>query len=147
MRVDAGIVEEVDRHPAAARGDAVRRELRVEIVRAVDVAGIALVVVIAGIAGEPEGVVAPDRVADHLDQRLHGLIEGFGEQAGSRIALSHQRARGGDVERMFEPLVERAGGKALEIGALASGHVDDLNIFAGAHDIGLGRRAVDADIL
>ena len=145
--VDAGVVKEVERHPALARGDAVGRELRVEIVRAVDVSGIALVVVIARVTGEPEGIVASDRVAHHLHQRLHLLIEGFGEQAGKRIALPHQRARRGDIERMLNSLVELARGKALEIGALAPGNVDDLDEFAGAHDIGLGGRLVDADIL
>ena len=147
VRIDAGIVEEVERHPALARGDPVRREFFVEIVGAVDVPGIALVVVIARVTGKPEGIVAPDCVANHLHQRLHLLIEGFGEQAGERIALSHQRARRGDVERTLDPLVELARGKALEVGALATGDVDDLNIFPGAHEIGCGRRPVDANIL
>ena len=48
---------------------------------------------------------------------------------------------------MLQALVERARGKALEVGALAPGDVDDLDIFAGANQIGLGRRPVDADIL
>ena len=48
---------------------------------------------------------------------------------------------------MFQSLVERARGKALEVRALAAGDIDDLDIFAGAHEIGLGRRLVDADIL
>ena len=100
-------------------------------------AGITLVVIIARVAGKPEGIVAADGVAHHLDQRLHVLIEGLGEEAGKRIALPHQRARGGDVERTLQSLVELARGKALEIGALPPGDVDDLDIFAGAHDIGL----------
>ena len=110
-------------------------------------AGITLVVIIARVAGKPEGIVAPDGVAHHLHQRLHALIEGFGAQAGERIALPHQRARRGDVERMLHALVELARGEALEVGALPPGDVDDLDIFAGAHEIGLGRRMVDADIL
>ena len=64
-----------------------------------------------------------------------------------RIALPHQRARRGDVERMLHALVELARGEALEVGALAAGDVDDLDVFAGAHEIGLSRRIVDADIL
>ena len=64
-----------------------------------------------------------------------------------RIALPYQRARCGDVERMINALVEFARGEALEIGALPPGDVDDLDIFAGAHDISLCRRVVDANIL
>ena len=110
-------------------------------------AGIALVVIIARVAGKAEGVVTADGVAHHLDQRLHALIEGLGEQAGQGIALPCHRARGGDVERMLLTLVELAGGEALEVGALASRDIDDLDVLAGAHEIGLGRRMVDADIL
>ena len=51
-------------------------------------AGITLVVIIARVAGKPEGIVAPDGVANHLHQRLHVLIEGLGEKAGKRIALA-----------------------------------------------------------
>jgi hypothetical protein len=46
---------------------------------------------------------------------------------------------------MINALVEFAGGEALEIGALPPGDVDDLDIFARAHD--LCRRVVDANIL
>ena len=48
---------------------------------------------------------------------------------------------------MFQSLVERARGEALEVGALAAGDIDDLDIFAGANHIGFGRRLVDADVL
>ena len=64
-----------------------------------------------------------------------------------RIALPHQRARCGDVERMLDALVELARGEALEVRALAPGDIDDLDIFSGTDDIGLSRRVVDADIL
>ena len=64
-----------------------------------------------------------------------------------RIALPHQPARRRGVERTLDALVELARGEALEIGALAAGDIDDLDVFAGAHEIGLRRRAVDADIL
>ena len=147
VRIDAGIVKKVERHPALARGNPVRRELFVEIVGADDMPGIALVVVIARETGKPEGIMAPDRIANHLHQRLHLLIEGFGEQAGKRIALSHQRTRRGDIERTFDSLVELSRGKALEVGALATGDVDDLNIFAGSDEIGPGRRPVDTNFL
>ena len=129
--VNAGVVEEVERHPALARGDPVGRQRLVEIIGAVDVAGIAEVVVIARIAGKREGVVAADGVAHHLDQRLHVLVEAFGAEAGVRIALPHQSARRGDVERMLDALVELARGETLEVGALAPGDVDDLDVLAG----------------
>ena len=64
-----------------------------------------------------------------------------------RIALAGQRARRGDVERMLDALVELARREALEVGALPAGDVDDLDILAGAHEIGLGRRMLDADIV
>ena len=48
---------------------------------------------------------------------------------------------------MLDSLVELARGEALEVGALPPGDVDDLDIFAGTHDIGLSRRVVDADVL
>ena len=75
-------------------------------------AGITLVVIIARVAGKPEGIVAADGVAHHLHQRLHVLIEAFGAEAGVRIALPHQRARCGDVERMLDALVELARGES-----------------------------------
>ena len=110
-------------------------------------AGIALVVIIARVAGKAEGIVAADRVANHLYQRLHPLIEGFREQAGKGIALPRHRSRRGDVERVFLTLVELARGEALEVGALAPGDIDDLDILAGANEIGLCRRLIDADVL
>ena len=81
-------------------------------------AGIAHVVVIARIAGGGEGVVAADRILDDLDQRLEIAVEGLGRQAGRRIAAAEQRARDGGIERQIEALVDLAGGKGLEIGAL-----------------------------
>jgi hypothetical protein len=48
---------------------------------------------------------------------------------------------------MLNSLVEFARRKTLEVGALPPGNVDDLNIFAGAHEIGPSRRFVDADVL
>ena len=82
-----------------------------------------------------------------LDQRLHVLVEAFGRKPGRGIAEAGQAARRRRVERKLPALVQLAGGKALEIGALAAGDVDDLDVFAGADDIGFRRRPVDADVL
>ena len=147
MGVDAGVVEEIQRHPALAGGNAVGVERAVEIVGAVDVARIAHVLVEFGVAGERERVVAADRVLHDLDQRLHVLVEAFGRQAGGGIAEAGQAPRRRRVERKLLALVELAGGKALEIGALAAGDVDDLDVFAGADEIGFRRRPVHADVL
>ena len=86
-------------------------------------------------------------VAHLLDKRLHVLVEGLGVEARVGIALPHQRARGGDIERTLQSLVKSARLKALEVCALAAGDVDDLNIFAGAYHIGLGCCLANADIL
>src|SRR5262249_11129303 len=72
---------------------------RPKVVRAVDVAGITLVGVIARVTSEIEGIVPP--VADHFHQRLSILVEDLGKKGGKRIVLTHQRARRSDVERML----------------------------------------------
>ena len=146
LRVDRRVEEEVDGHPAGARRDALVGQRAVEILRAVDVPGIADVVVIFGGAGEREGVVAAARVLHHLDQRLHVLVVIFRMQAGHRVARAHQRAGRRHVERMIAPLVQLARRKALEVGALAAVDVDDLEIVAGLHEIGFRGRRMDAQV-
>ena len=146
MRVDRRVEEEVDRHPAGARRDALVGQRAVEILRAVGVAGIADVVVIFRRAGEREGVVAAAGVLHHLDQRLHVLVVIFRMQAGHRIARAHQRARRRHVERMVAALVQLARRKALEVGALAAVDIDDLEIVAGLDEIGFRRRRMDAQV-
>ena len=64
-----------------------------------------------------------------------------------RIALPHQRARCGYVERMLDALVKLARREALKVGALPAGDVDDLDVLAGTHEIGLSRRMLDANIV
>ena len=44
-------------------------------------------------------------------------------------------------------MIELAAREALEVRHLAAGHIDDLDIFPGAHGIGFGRSGIDADIL
>ena len=61
VAVEAGVVEEVEGLPALALGDPVGRDLRVEVLGAADVPGVAHVLVVLGRAGEREGVVAARR--------------------------------------------------------------------------------------
>ena len=72
---------------------------------------------------------------------------GIGRQARRGIAQAGKAPRRRRVERQLDAAVELSGGKALEIRALPAGHVDDLDVFAGADEIGIRRRPVDADVL
>ena len=117
-------------------------ELLVEIFAAIDMAGIALVVIIARVASKPEGIVTAGGVANHLYERLLALIEGLGVEAvtvSERVVVT---SNGCSLS-----LVELARREALKIAALASGDVDDLDVISGAHEIGLCGRVVDANIL
>ena len=109
-------------------------------------AGIADIVVILGRAGQREGIVPAAGVLDHFDQRQHVLIIVFRVQARHRVGVFHQRARGGHVERVLDSLVELARCEALEIGALPTVHIEDLDVVARFHEIGLGGGRMNADV-
>ena len=131
--VDHRVEEQVDRRPALLRRQAVGRQPAGEVVRAVDVAEITLVLVVAGGAGEIEAVVPTDRVLDHLDQRAHVRVEELGEQPGLGVGATGQRAGGDVVDAAEHAVVERAPAVGDEVGALPAAHVDDLDELAGAH--------------
>ena len=59
----------------------------VEVLGAVHVAEVAHVFVVLGVAGEGEGVVAADGVADDLDERHLVLVEELPVQARLRIGV------------------------------------------------------------
>ena len=144
LAVDLGVVEEVHGHPAAPGLNRIRLQGHVEVVRAVGVAGIALVLVILGGAGEAEGVVAHAGVLHHLDQRREILVEILGPLPRMGIAEPHQRAGGGHVEAALHALVQPGAVEGLEVRALAPLDIDDLDPFAGAHLVARGRAAVDS---
>ena len=146
VRVEGGVEEEVDRRPALARLDRVRLELRVEVVGAVDVAEVAHVLVVLRGAGEAEGVVAADRVADDLDERLEVVVEELGVEAGRRVGVAHQRARRRRVEAALLAFLQLRGAEGEEVGALAAAHVDHLDVLAGLHLVGERRGAVDLEV-
>ena len=146
VRVEGGVEEEVDRRPALARLDRVRLELRVEVVGAVDVAEVAHVLVVLGGAGEAEGVVAADRVADDLDERLEVVVEELRVEAGGRVRVPHQRARRRRVEAALLALLQLRGAEGEEVGALAAAHVDHLDVLAGLDLVGERRGAVDLEV-
>ncbi len=79
--------------------------------------------------------MAADRVLYDLHKRLEIAIESLGRQARRRVAASQQGTRDGRIERPVEALVDLAGGKGLEIRALAAVYVDDLYEFSGPYEI------------
>ena len=145
--IDAGIEEEVDRHPAAPRRNVVIGQRSVEIGRAVDMAGIADVVIILLRAGHREGVVPPAGVLNDLDQRQHFLIVIFRMQARHGIGMAHEGARRRHVQRMLDPLVQFGGRETFEIGALAAIDILNLDVVARLDEIGFGGGAVHPDTL
>ncbi len=60
--------------------------------------------------------------------------------------MPHHAARRGDVERMLLSLVQLASREALEIGALASVDIDDLDVVPGLDEVGLCRRRAHAKV-
>ncbi len=131
--VEGGVEEEVERRPALSRLDRVRQQLRVEVVRAVDVAEVAHVLVVLRVARQREGVVPADGVADDLDQRLLvGVVE-LPVQPRLRVRVPHQRACRRRVEAALVPRLELLRVEGQEVGALAALHVDHLDVLAGPH--------------
>ncbi|ODA65903.1 hypothetical protein A7A08_03216 [Methyloligella halotolerans] len=144
--VDEGVVEEVDRRPALAGRDRIGLQTGVEVVRAVGMARIAHILVILGVAGQHERVVAADRVLDHLHERLLGLVVVFGMQARAGRSRAHQRMGGGGVEAVLDAALQGFRIEGQEVGALTALHVDDLDIVAGLHRVGRRGRRIDAQI-
>ena len=140
-RVEAGVVEEVERLPALALGDPVGRDLAVEVLRAADVPGVAHVLVVLGRAGEREGVVAPDGVAHDLHERVHVDVVELALQARARVRVAHQRARRHAVQAALDAALELAAVEGEEVRALPALDVDDLDVLALAHLVGQGAGA------
>ncbi len=134
--VQQRVEEVVDRRPAASGPDAEGGKLAVDVVRTVDMAGIAQILVIARGTGQPERVMPPDRVLHDLDQRL--VIDGevLRVQPRHRVERAHQRTGRRRVDLALQPPVERAERKSLEVGAFAALHVEDLDELPGLHDVG-----------
>ena len=102
VRVEARVVEEVQRLPALARRDRERVELGVEVLGAVDVAEVAHVLVVLARARERERVVPADRVLDDLAQRVHVEVVVLRVQADDGVRAAHQRARDLGVEAALD---------------------------------------------
>ena len=109
-------------------------------------ARVALVLVVLGRAGEAERVVAPDRVANDLDQRVLVDVVELPMEAGLRVCLAHERAGRRRVEPAFEPVLELAPVERQEVGALFPLDVDHLDELAGAHLVRESGRRVDAEV-
>ena len=147
MRVDEGIEEKIDRHPAAPPGNAEAGQRGVEVVAAVVVAGVADVIVVLGGAGHGKGVVAAHGVLHHFDQRAHVLVVVLGMQARHRVRMAHQGAGGGHVQRQLQTLIQLGLGEALEVGALLAVHIDDLDVLSGLHRVRLRAGVFDQQVL
>ena len=102
-------------------------------------AKITSVLIKLGVAGKAESVVTATGVTDHLDQRLHVLVEELREKSRARVGGSHQRAGSGGIDTAFHPLVEPGLGEGEKIRTLPAGHVDDLYVFARLYYVLTGR--------
>ena len=145
--VEVGVEEEVDGLPALAGSHAEGGQDPVEVVAAVDVAGVAHLLVVPGVAGRVEGVVAADRVLDDLDEGFAVDGEVLGEQARHWVARPHEAAGHGGIEGLFDSGIEACGREDLEVGAFAALDVDDLDELAGGHLVGDCGGLRDPDVL
>ena len=143
LAVDDSVVEEVHGHPAAPGLNCIRLQGGIEVVRAVDVAGVAQVLVIPGGTSEAEGVVAHARILHQLHQRHEVLVDIFRPLPRMGIAEPHQRTGRGHIEAALDALVQPCPMKGLEVRALAPLDIDDLDPLAGADLVASGRSAVD----
>ena len=109
-------------------------------------AGIAHVLVVLPRAGEREGVVAPDRVAHDLDQRVHVDVVELPLEPGQRVGLTHQRAGGRRIEAALDAVLELGPVEREEVGALLALDVDDLDELAGSHLVRERRCHVDSKV-
>ena len=143
---EGGVVEEVEGRPAAPGRDAVRRELRVEVVGAVQVARVAHVLVVLGVAGQRERVVPADGVPHHLHQRAHVLVEELAEQSRLRVGVPGQVAGRGGVQAALGSVDQLAGAEREEVGALPALDVDHLDVLAGLDLVGADRGDVHPQV-
>ena len=110
-------------------------------------ARVANLLVVLGVARRVEGVVAAHRVVDDLHHRLEVVREVLGVEARHRVAGAHEAAGGGGVQHSLHAVFQPGGVEALEVRALPSLHVDDLDELAGLHLVGPCRGGPDAEVL
>ena len=147
MAVNHGVVEVIQRFPALAWRYAIGRKRTIEIVRAIDMARIAHIVIVTAVAGSRERIVTSDRILNDLDQRLEMAPEGFRGQARSGVAAASQGTGDRCIERTLDPLVELTHGKTLEISALPTCDVDNLDKFTRLDEIGGSRGSGNSHLL
>ena len=109
-------------------------------------ARVALVLVVLGRAGQPERVVATDRVAHDFDQRILVDVVELPLETGLRVRLPHQRASCRRVEPALDTRLELASMEREEIGALLAFDVDHLDELAGAHLVSERRGSLDTEV-
>ena len=144
--VEHGVEEEVDGRPPAARPDAEPLALGVDVVRAVRMAGVSQVLVVARGARETERIVAPARILDELEQGLVIDSVVLREEARGGIERAHQGAGGGGIDLALDAPVEGAPAERLEVGALAPLHVDDLDELARPDLVASGGARLNVEI-
>ena len=91
--------------------------------------------------------MAAHRVVDDLDHRFEVVREVLGVEARHRVAGAHEAAGDGGVQGSLHAAVQLGGVEALEVRALASFHVDDLDELACLHLVGPCRGGPDAEVL
>ncbi len=109
-------------------------------------ARVAHVLVVLGGAGEGEGVVASDRVAHDLHERVHVDVVELPLEARLRVRLAHEAPRRRRIEAALEPSLQLLSVKGQEVRALLPLHVDHLDELARSHLVRERGRGVDADV-
>ena len=89
----------------------------------------------------------PTGVLYNLDQRQHVLIVIFGMQTRHGIGMFHQCTCRCYVQCMFNPFIQFTCTKALEVRALTTIFVNNLDIVPGLYEKGFGSLCVNTNIL
>ena len=110
-------------------------------------AGVADIVVVLRRAGEVEAVVPAHRVLDDLDRRLEVRVEQLREESRRRICRAHENAGRGGIDIALHATVEPGRRERLEVRALAALDVENLDVLALAHLVGVGRSGADAELV
>jgi len=108
--------------------------------------GIAHVLVVLRVTGQREHVVAADRVAHDLDERVHVDVVELAVEPRAGHCGAHQRAGGDPVEPPLEPVLQLVLIEGEEVRALLPLDVDDLDVLPRHDLVGECRGLVDAEV-
>ena len=131
VRINPGVPKEVDRRPGRPVGDTEGVQGVRDVVRAIQVAGKAAILIAARGAGHAEGIVAATGVLHHTQHGIEVPVVELVKQAGPRIGPAHHGAGGCAVNRALQPFFQCIAAQRHEIGALLTFEINDLDHFAG----------------